>query len=250
DELPRGAVLTDDWVNIIDVDAWRVSRTSWRSDRPVIGRCGGTGPLAWPSDPRVVRAAYPTDGSWTVRVLSRPGAIVEALGTVPDAWDVLPPHSLSGREFLASLDFFVYFYDSRWAEPSRRPILEAITTGVLAVVPPELEEDFGDAAVYAEPESLRRIVDGYFDDRPAYERQVAEAERIVRERFSGDVHLRRLRALIGDPSGKPAKTGGTRSEAADGGRWRPDEAAAAARRRGRPVVERQRILMVTSNGSG
>src|SRR5690606_30606772 len=161
---------TDDWVNIIDVDAWRVSRTSWRSDRPVIGRCGGTGPLAWPSDPRVVRAAYPTDGSWTVRVLSRPGAIVEALGTVPDAWDVLPPHSLSGQELLASVDFFVYFDDSRGAGASRRPVLGALTTGVRAVVPPELEEDFGDAAVYAAPDSRRRTVDGCFDDRTAYER--------------------------------------------------------------------------------
>ncbi|MFW6028392.1 MAG: glycosyltransferase, partial [bacterium] len=251
-ELPSDAVFADDWSNVIDVDAWRVARTGWRSDRPVVGRCSSTAPHSWPSDPRVIRAVYPTDGSWAVRVLGSSDAIMESLGSVPDAWDVLPPQALSVQEFLASLDFFVCYYDRRWPEPFRRPILEAIASGALAVLPPNFEGLFGSAAVYAEPERVRTVVDGYFADRPAYERHVSEAEQLIRRRFGVDAHLARLRALVGEPSGKAAKARGVGSRTTGAGHEQVDDSEAVAHGRGAPAVlrRRHRILMVTSNGAG
>jgi len=112
-EVPEG-LRERDWVNVIDVDAWHVDRFGWRSDRPVIGRHSRPSRSKWPTDRRVVEALYPVDGSAVVKILGGADPAQKLLGYLPDSWQVIPFGGMDPREFLAQLDFFVYYHHPAW----------------------------------------------------------------------------------------------------------------------------------------
>ncbi|PSK91718.1 glycosyl transferase family 28 [Haloactinopolyspora alba] len=216
--VPRASMTDHDWVNIIDVDAWQVpaeqrpQRPGRRGDadgtaapprRPVVGRHSRSSPQKWPSDPATLRAVYPDDGSWTVRVLGGAEPAEQVLGRIPQGWEVLEFGTMSPRDFLASLDFFVYFHNPNWVEAFGRTILEALATGVPAVLPPHFEPVFADAALYAEPHEVRAVVESMHADPDAYAAQASRALRAARERFGHEAHVARLERIIGAPSSPP-----------------------------------------------
>lgn len=226
-DLDGQAVLEDDWVNIIDVDAWSAERTGWLSDRPVIGRHSRDNPQKWPADQATLEAAYPTDGSMHVRVLGGAAPAADLLGSIPDSWDVLPFGAMSPREFLAGIEFFVYYHNPRWVEAFGRTILEALASGAVAVLPHHFKALFGDAAVYAPPEEARAHIERLYADRSAYEDQASKGQQLARQRFGHEAHVERVTALIGPPRGSSER---------------------------HPPVRRKRhnpaLLMISSNGSG
>jgi hypothetical protein len=230
--IPGHCVTEQDWVNVIDVDAWWSPRKGWVDSRPVIGRHSRSSRQKWPADTATLRAIYPTDGSWIVRILGGAEPAIEQLGAIPDTWQVHPFGAMDPRQFLAGLDFFVYYHDPRWIEAFGRTILEALATGTVAILPPHFEPLFGPAACYAEPGDVRRTIDDLYRDRNAWEAQAASAVAWVRERFGHETHVRRIRDLIGAPSSTTHLTAG-----------RP--AAVPARKK-----RRRRILMISSNGAG
>ena len=231
DLVPAERLMAEDWVNVIDVEAWARPRTGWAGDRPVVGRHSRPSPQKWPRDPATLKAVYPVDGSWTVRVLGGADPVAQVLGRVPRSWEVLEFGAMSPQDFLAGLDFFVYYHDPRWVEAFGRTILEALATGVPAVLPPHFRALFGDAAIYAEPEDVRGLVDGLRADRAAYEAHARRAAAVARERFSYQTHVRRVEALVGAPSTAPTPSRGTPLVARAGD-------------------ERPRVLLMSSNGAG
>ncbi|NED97160.1 glycosyl transferase [Phytoactinopolyspora alkaliphila] len=198
--VPQGSLLDSDWVNVIDVDAWAVERDGWHDDRPVVGRHSRSSPQKWPSDAETLRAVYPVDGSWIVRILGGAEPAEALLGELPPTWEVHDFGAMSPHEFLSGLDFFVYYHDPKWVEAFGRTILEAVASGIPAVIPPHFESLFGPAAVYAEPRDVRRVVDDLFADRAAYDAHVAQAKQQVRSRFGYEAHITRLTQLIGAPA--------------------------------------------------
>src|SRR5512133_644151 len=229
-ELPV-RLREQDWVNVIDVDAWRVDRPGWRSNRPVIGRHSRSSPQKWPTDPKVIEAVYPVDGSAIVKVLGGAGPVRDVLGYLPNSWQVTPFGAIDPREFLAELDFFAYYHHPAWIEAFGRNILEALASGLPAVLPPHFRPLFGDAAIYAEPIDVQSLLSRLYDDRAAYEDVVARTQSLVRSRFSYDAHQRRLSELIGPPEN-------TRQLAPIGSS--PKHA----------VPERPCLLLISSNGAG
>ncbi|KGM09301.1 hypothetical protein [Cellulomonas bogoriensis] len=230
DDVPAGRLAPADWVNIIDVDAWSAERPVPPSTRPVVGRHSRPSPQKWPADAQTLRAVYPTDGSWEVRVLGGARPVADLLGTVPSSWTVHEFGDVPPAEFLAGLDFFVYYHDPRWVEAFGRTIVEAMASGALAVLPPHFRVLFGDGAVYAEPHEVRAVVDRLHHDRDAYGAQVDRARSIVRDRFSHGTHVARLSALLTPREPEPG--------------LRPSGGPAAAPDDG------PRLLMVSSNGAG
>ena len=182
-EIPEG-LREQDWVNIIDVDAWHTDRSWWQSDRPVIGRHSRPSPQKWPTDPKIIEAVYPVDGSAIVRILGGADPVRDVLGYVPESWQVMPFGAVDPREFLAQLDFFVYYHHPAWVEAFGRNILEAMASGLPAILPPHFRRLFGDSAIYAEPADVPSLVSRLYGDRSAYEDIVARAESSVRARFS------------------------------------------------------------------
>ena len=229
-EVPAG-LREQDWVNIIDVDAWQVERPGWRSDRPVIGRHSRPSRQKWPTDPKVIEAVYPVDGSAIVKILGGADPAREILGYLPGSWQVIPFGGMDPREFLAELDFFVYYHHPAWVEAFGRNILEALASGLPAILPPHFRPLFGDAAIYAEPAEVPSVLGRLYSNRAAYEDMVARAESSVRARFGYEAHQRRLSELIGPPAAaaRPEPTGFSAPPA---------------------TPSRASLLLVSSNGSG
>jgi hypothetical protein len=228
-EIP-GRLREQDWVNVIDVDAWHVDRLGWRSDRPVIGRHSRPQSQKWPIDPRVVKTVYPVDGSAEVKILGGADPVKNLLGYIPDSWQVIPFGEMDPREFLAQLDFFVYYHHPAWLEAFGRNILEALASGLPVILPAHFRPLFGDAAIYAEPAEVPSVVNQLYRDRSAYKDVVARGDAFVREKFGHEAHRDRLLELIGPPEGveEPRPSG-------------PAKRAAS---------ERPALLLISSNGSG
>ena len=140
-------------------------------------------------------AAYPDDGSMRVRVMGGAAIPTRILGREP-AWEVLPFNAMAPKDFLAGLDFFVFFPHEGRFEAFGRTIIEAMASGALTVLPPVFAELFGEAAVYGAPEEVPGIVEGFFADRAAYLAQVARAEAAVRARFGYEQHVARVRRAM------------------------------------------------------
>jgi len=229
-EVP-GDLRKQDWVNVIDVDAWHVDRPSRQLDRPVIGRHSRPSPQKWPKDPEVIQALYPADGSVVVRILGGAEPVQELLGYVPNSWQVIPFGGMDPREFLAQLDFFVYYHHPAWLEAFGRNILEALASGLPVILPAHFRSLFGDGAIYAEPAEVPSVVNQLYGDRSAYEAVAARADATVRERFSHEAHHRRLLELIGPPEGiaQPVPSPGSVKSA---------------------TSDRPALLLISSNGTG
>jgi glycosyltransferase involved in cell wall biosynthesis len=186
----------EDWHNIIDIDEWRVERASYVSDRPVIGRHSRDSPDKWPDSRDELALAYPGDGEFEVRILGGAERARELLGALPDSWTVLPFGTLSPREFLAGIDFFVYYHHPRWVESFGRTILEALASGAPAILPPHFDALFADAAIYAQPSEVRELVRDLYADRAGYEERSRRGVEFVEQRFSRGAHARRLDQIM------------------------------------------------------
>jgi hypothetical protein len=201
-----------DWVEVIDPEAWHrttsipagdesaASRAGRADDRLVIGRHSRPDALKWPDEADAIRAAYPTDASVRVRILGGADAAIAVLGETPSNWEVLAFGAVDPAEFLAGLDGFVYFHHPDLTEAFGRTILEALAARVPAVVPAHFEPLFGDACLYATPDTAIETVQALLADDDARLRHTERASQMVEERFSHDAHRARLAALIGAPA--------------------------------------------------
>ncbi|SDD03927.1 glycosyltransferase family protein [Auraticoccus monumenti] len=245
EEVPAGSMLAEDWVNIIDVDAWAVTRDGWAADVAVIGRHSRNSPQKWPRDRHILEAVYPVDGSVRVAVLGGAEPAARVLGqALPDSWQVLPFGALPAKNFLAGLDFFVYYHDPQWVEAFGRTILEAMASGVPAILPPHFRELFGEAAVYAEPEDVRATIARLRADRAEWERVAERASALTRERFGREAHVQRITTFIDRPAVPDAEAPvvpvvPTSSNEADPA---PVDTSSSS--------HRPRLLLISSNGAG
>jgi hypothetical protein len=215
-----------DWVNIIDLDEWSVPRTRFVSSVPVIGRHSRRDGRKWPESSESILEAYPEDARYRVIILGGAEIPVRILRRVPSNWEVFPFDSMSSKQFLANIDFYVYFHHTGLKEAFGRGILEALSSGSVVIVPDHFQALFGNACIYAEPHGVREIVDRLYADPASYQEQSLRGQAFAREHFGQEVHIRRLKEVIGVPSGV-AKTY----------RISPSRAT-------------RRVLLVTSNGGG
>ncbi|GAA0458271.1 hypothetical protein Ade02nite_07570 [Paractinoplanes deccanensis] len=192
---PRAALPDTDWHEIIDVADWQVERRREPGAPPVIGRHGRPDPVKWPRDPGELLQAYPDSPDVRVRVLGGGEIAVERLGRRPENWDVADFGAESPRDFLATLDFFVYFHDRDLVEGFGRTILEAMAAGVPVIAGPHFRAVFGDAALYTDASGVRDLVRRLHKDRPAYDAVVRRARSFVSEHFGNASHIARLASL-------------------------------------------------------
>jgi UDP:flavonoid glycosyltransferase YjiC (YdhE family)/glycosyltransferase involved in cell wall biosynthesis len=227
---PDAPLAAADWHEIIDVAGWWHDRDAFAADVPVIGRHGRADPVKWPLDPEQIRQAYPDTDDFRVRVLGGADIAVQRLGRRPRNWDVLKFGSQRPDEFLRSIDFFVYFHDPDLVEAFGRTILEAMASGVPAIIGEHFRPIFADAALYTTPAGVPSLVRQLYADRDRYQAVVARAREFVETRFGHLSHLTRLAALGVRPQvALPAP--------------RPKPVTA-------PAPGARRFLMVSDNGAG
>ena len=199
-----------DWVEVIDPTRYSVDRSGPSGEVPVIGRHGRPSVLKWPGDAATLAEAYPTDGSATVRVLGGVDGLEGLLDEVPDRWEVLPFGAMDAADFLAGVDFFVYFHHPDLVEAFGRTVIEALASGCVVVLPPHFEDLFGEACWYVESAGVGDLVASLHRDSQAWLEASERGRRVVDERFSHVAHVARLGNLIGGPSsavGRAAPTG-------------------------------------------
>jgi hypothetical protein len=200
-------MVEDDWVNIIDAPVWATPRDGLVGETPVIGRHSRGHWSKWPDTREDLLAAYPDDPRYRVRVLGGTEAPEEILGGLPQTWTSLPFGSVPVPRFLAGIDFLVYFHHPGLVEAFGRVVLEGLAAGAVCIVPPQMEQVFGDACVYGTPQDVTGIVDRLSTDPVALATQRERGLRAVHERFSYEAHLDRLAAFAGAPTGAPAALG-------------------------------------------
>ena len=66
---------------------------------------------------------------------------------LPSHWQLLPFGAIKVADFLASIDFFVYFTHPLWRESFGRAIAEAIAAGKLVITDPATAEAFGPGVI-------------------------------------------------------------------------------------------------------
>jgi glycosyltransferase involved in cell wall biosynthesis len=186
------ARLAEDWHEIIDVAQWWSPRERAAAAAPVIGRHGRPDPVKWPRDPADLLRAYPDTGEVRVRMLGGGEIAVQRLGRRPSTWDIVEFGAEDPRDFLRTLDFFVYFHDPDWVEAFGRTILEAMAAGVPVIVGPHFRAVFGDAALYTDPAGVLDVVRSLAADRARYQAVVRNARRFVERRFGDASHIARL----------------------------------------------------------
>lgn len=239
DDLARVApdleLELEDWVNVIDVAAWRQPRNVRRSPIPVIGRHSRDDPLKWPATREELLAAYPARDDVEVRILGGASGAERVLGgPVPANWRVWPFGAIPAQRFLAGLEIYVYQHHPEWVEAFGRSILEAMASGLPTVLPPRFTPLFEDAAVYAEPAGVGGQVAALHADRDRYLAASTRASSFVAARFGHEVHVRRLSALA-RPSGEVSPV---------------RKASGATATGATSPADRRRVLFVSSNGAG
>jgi UDP:flavonoid glycosyltransferase YjiC (YdhE family) len=195
----------EDWVNVIDVVAWEQGeRENWRSNIPIIGRHSRPSTLKWPDTLNDVVSVYPIDGSMKVRVLGGCPIIPTILPSKPLSWDVLEFNEIHPRDFLHTIDFFVYFHSPQWIEAFGRTILEAVACGAISILPPHFQKVFGESAIYCQLEEVQEKVWQIYRHPDLAQQHRVNAIKFLRQTYGLEAYASRINKLIGKPT--PRKT--------------------------------------------
>src|SRR5690606_791048 len=100
------------------------------------------------------------------------------------------------REYLAGIDFFVYYDNEHIVEAFGRSILEAMASGCVVILPHKFRNVFGEGALYAEPAEVEGMVRRIHADPAQYAELSARALEHVRRRFSYGAYADRIISLI------------------------------------------------------
>lgn len=186
-EVPAAEVSGTDFVSPFDPSEWSVRRRPPRFARPVIGRWSGEAAPLWPRHRGEIPMIWPTDGRADVRLLGDTAALLRVLGDryLPSEWTGFQHGEIDRRTFYRSIDFFVPYPQPGRRVYATRSVLEAMATGCVVVLPVQAQEIYGDAALYAEPESLWDTIVEYFRSSEAYLRQSERAKEFAASHRSG-----------------------------------------------------------------
>lgn len=185
---------------ILNPEEWYVSRRHRRSMLPVVGRHSRDNAMKWPDEKSVIELVYPISGRIDVRIMGGASAALRVLGetTTPAGWTVFETDAMPVRDFLASIDYFVFFQHPVAVEAFGRAVLEAIASGAVTILPPHYEPVFGVAAIYADPQSVEWVISRYQADPELYRAQVERARIAVTERFSYESYIRLIDGLLAE----------------------------------------------------
>lgn len=193
EELKSITLAKEDWSNIINVEEWKRPSRPKRGTSVRIGRHSRDQYVKWPSNREELLAIYPDSDEYEVHILGGAEIPRRVLGRLPSNWHVLEFGEMHPKDFLSTLDVFVYFTHPNWIEAFGRVIIEAMAAGVPVIVPYSYQELFREAAIYANPFEVKEKINQLMSDDDYYEAQVNRAYEYVEQHFGYSTHLSRLR---------------------------------------------------------
>lgn len=218
-------LLPSNWCGVVDFGAWaqRVSRP--KNGRIIVGRHTRPQLSKWPDTLEKALQVYPEDDRFEIRMLGAPPDLLGRYGRLPGNWRLMPFRHDGVADFLESLDFYVYYHGSEWIEAFGHNVLEAMASGVPAILPPQFESTFEGAAIYAEPAAVQDKILALHSDATAYAAHVKAARATIERNHGLERLTERLDSIV------PG--------------WRPKGPAVVAGER--PI---RRAVMISSNGVG
>ncbi|MGD6778620.1 glycosyltransferase [Sutcliffiella horikoshii] len=192
DQLTHINLSEENWYNIIHLNEWKRKKRARSISSVKIGRHSRGHEMKWPADRKHLLQVYPDSPEVEVHILGGAEVPKKILGTLPANWIVYEFGSVHPKDFLATLDVFVYFTHHDWVESFGRVIIEAMATGVPVIIPPSYKELFGEAAIYAEPSEVQDKIKKLTEDNVLYHYQVEKAWSYVERKFGYTMHAERI----------------------------------------------------------
>ena len=204
-------ILERNLPNIVMAEDFRCDRARPVKSVPVIGRHSRPQPDKWPATRQDALLVYPRSSNIEVALLGVGDGLQELVGTYPRNWRTYEFNEIAPVDFLRSIDFFVYFHHPDWVEAFGIATAEAMASGAVAILPPYMKENFGNAAVYCEPKDAVSTVQALYADWPSYLRQSRKGRDYVRKQLSHEAYLEVIEPLIGASRRRKKQPAGKRS---------------------------------------
>lgn len=195
-------LLKKDWRNIIKVDDWGQAREAPSHEAPTLGRHSRPEWDKWPKTRKAMLSVYPGDDPFRVRILGGGNWLENLAGPYPPNWDVVPFGGENPREFLKTIDYFVYFHHPDRVEAFGRTIGEAIGAGCVVILPEYLRKTFGGAATYCAPCDVAQTVLQIHQTVGVFGKMSSTGRRVLTEMY-GTLRYRRMIAWLEEAANKP-----------------------------------------------
>ena len=196
-ELPVELIHDEDWYPIVNWEPSPLSRPAGSvSSRPVVGRHSRDHPTKWPELPETLEQCYLAETEYEVQLLGGVDSAEAVLGYRPGNWVVHAFDSISVEDFLAKIDIFIHFHHSLYIEEFGRNIAEAMAKGIVCILPPEYEETFANAALYADPGNVVNVIEGVWSDRDRYYEYSNRGIAYVKENCGLETGMSRIENLL------------------------------------------------------
>lgn len=244
-------IRSEDWTNIFAQSSQPIPRTGFVKDRPIIGRHSRQQPAKWPDNAKDIRHAYPTTDDYDVRILGGARPAIEIIGGRPTGWTIHKFGAMQPDEFLKEVDFWVYFHHPQWREAYGRAIMEALWSGAVVILPEYLRVTYGNAAVYGDPQDVKRIIEEFRTGTRDYLEQSRLGQAYAAS-HSAQLHIDRVNNILDellseDPKPSPPSGSSQRIIAPQKTSLALPLNAAIDRF---TIDARPKALFVTSNGAG
>ncbi|GAA3290529.1 glycosyltransferase [Arthrobacter citreus] len=188
-------VAAYDWPGFIDIRDEVDRRVGSRL--PIVGRHSRDHRLKWPDTLQDFLGAYHQPSVFKTHIL---GGIDSIATSLPEAarqeLAVTPFGGADVREYLLSLDFWVYYHSARTIESFGMAAAEAMEAGLIVILPEYMAATFGEGAVYAKPSEVASVVAKFWSDPALYREQSQRARNYVQNHYSSDVYASRLKDMI------------------------------------------------------
>lgn len=186
------------WPGFIDTAKFERSRRGPDSARkPIVGRHSRDHRLKWPDTASDFEYAYSRPDIFNTVILGGADSIAGMLASSSLSNIVVRPFGeVDPSEYLATVDFWVYFHSADWTESFGIAIAEAMASGAIVILPHYLEAMFGVGAVYAYPSEVAAIVDEYWRDEAGYLEQSKRGIEYIRHHYSIAAYQRKLRDFL------------------------------------------------------
>jgi hypothetical protein len=183
-----------DWPPAFKIEDFPFAPRTHLTAPVVIGRHGRDHEGKWLEDAGELRAAYPCRSDIVVKIMGGAETVRKRLGALPSNWEVEPFGTRGVADYLSQLDVFVNFPARARDEAFGRTIIEAVLSGLPAILPPAFEPTFGDLALYCEPHQVAGLIERLASDDQGRIHYINACRSEAAERFGSHTLLKRLKS--------------------------------------------------------